>query len=211
MARNAKNRQKKLAKKKKKRSIKKKIINIRKNLSGNAASYSQFPVYECLIPSGLFDIGIGSILFARRLPNGSIAVSTFLVDVYCLGVKNALFHVISQFEYEGGFKDGIVDLKEDPIEIHPSCAKKIIVGAVSYAKNLGFSPHSDYRKASGLFSGIESKACPEKYEYGKDGKPFYVRGPRESISQANKIIEKLAKKCGEENFDYLVMNEDDIF
>jgi len=213
MASNAKNRQKKLAKKKKKRSLKKKIINITKNLSGNASSYSQFPIYECLVPSSLFETGIGNMLFTRRLPNGSIAVSAFVVDVQCLGVKNALFHVMSKSEYEGKFKSGMIDANEGSIEkIHPTCAKKIITGAISYAKNLGFPPHSDYRKASGIFAGIESKACPEKYEYGKNGKPFYVRGPNESVSQANKIVEKLIKKCGKENFDYLIMlDEDSLF
>ena len=213
MASNSKNRQKKLAKKKKKRSIKKKILNIAKNLSGNSSSYSQFPIYECLAPSSLFETGIGNILFTRHLPNGSIAVSAFVVDVHCLGVKNALFNVMSKSEYEGKFKSGMIDANEGNIEkIHPTCAKKIITGAISYAKNLGFSPHPDYHKASGIFAGIESKACPEKYEYGKDGKPFYVRGPNESIPQANNIVEKLTKKCGEGNFIYVIMlDEDSLF
>jgi len=212
MASNQKSRQKKLAKKKKKRSIKKKILNISKNIGNNASSYSQFPIYECLVPSSLFETGIGNILFTRRLPNGSIAVSAFVVDVYCLGVKNALFHAMSESLYEGEFKTGIINADESEIEnIHPTCAKKLITGAVSYAKNLGFLPHADYRKASGIFSGVESNACPEKYEYGKDGKPFYVRGPNESTAQANKITEKLAKKCGEGNFDYLIMLDEDNF
>ena len=213
MASNPKNRQKKLAKKKKKRSLKKKLINITKNISSNASSYSQFPIYECLAPSSLFETGIGNMLLTRRLPNGSIAVSAFVVDVQCLGVKNALFHVMSKSEYEGKFKSGMLEANEGNIEkIHPACAKKIIMGAVNYAKNLGFLPHSDYRKASGIFAGIESKACPEKYEYGKDGKPFYMRGPNESVPQAKKIVEKLAKKCGEGNFEYAVMlDEDGLF
>lgn len=210
MASNPKNRQKKLAKKKKKRSIKKKLINITKNLSGNSSNYSQLPIYECLAPSSLFETGIGNILFTRRLLNGSIAVSAFLVDVQSLGVKNALFRVMSKSEYEGNFKSDMIDVDEGTIEkIHPTCAKKIIMGAISYAKNLGFSPHSDYHKASGIFSDIESQACSEKYEYGKDGKPFYMRGPNETISQANKIVEKLAKSCGEGNFDYIIMLDED--
>lgn len=210
MASNPKNRQKKLAKNKKKRSLKKKIINMTKNLSTNALNYSQYPIHECLAPTSLFETGIGSILFARYLPNGSIAVSAFVVDVHCLGVKNALFYVMSRAKYEDEFKEGVIKANEDSTEkIHPSCAKKIITGAVNYAKNLGFPPHLDYPKASGIFSGVDSKACPEKYEYGKDGKPFYVRGPNESVPQANKIVNNLFKKCGEGNFDYIVMLDED--
>jgi hypothetical protein len=44
-----------------------------------------------------------------------------------------------------------------------------------------------------------------KYVYGKEGKPYYMRGPHESMNDAKNIIEKLGKKCGELGFDYVVM------
>ncbi len=212
MASNPKNRQKKLAKKKKKRSLKKKILNAAKNLSSNGASYSQYPVYECLAPGSLFETGLGAVAFTRALPNGGIAVSLFLVDVYCLGVKNAMFQVMSKFDYQDRIKNGLLENDDDLEKIHPACARKIITGAVHYAKNLGLSPHPDYRKAIGLFSGIDSTACPEKYEYGKDGKPFYVQGPHETIAQSRKIVNKLIEKCGKGNFEYMIMiDEDGLF
>jgi hypothetical protein len=32
-----------------------------------------------------------------------------------------------------------------------------------------------------------------KYVYGKEGKPYYMRGPHESMNDAKNIIEKLGK------------------
>lgn len=213
MASNQKNRQKKLAKKKKKRNLRIKALNSAKNISSNASSYTQFPIHECLVPSNLFESGLGNIVITRRLSNGSIAVSAFIVDVQCLGVKNALFHVMTRPEYENKFKGDMIESHQGMIEnIHPTCAKKIINGSVLYAKQFGFSPHPDYFKSIGIFGDIDSSGCPEKYEYGREGKPFYVRGPNESMLQAKNIVDKLTKKCGEGNFDYMIMvDEQSIF
>ena len=67
MVSNPQNRQKKLAKQKKKRSLRKKILNTTKNISNNASSYAQFPIHECLIPTNLFESGLGNIVITRRL------------------------------------------------------------------------------------------------------------------------------------------------
>ena len=48
------------------------------------------------------------------------------------------------------------------------------------------------------------KVCPEKYTFGKDGKPFYINGPNETSVQSQQIINQLSKKCGEGNFDFMM-------
>ncbi len=30
--------------------------------------------------------------------------------------------------------------------------------------------------------------------YGKDGKPFYIKGPNESVNQAKRIVDTLSKR-----------------
>src|SRR5437879_6588829 len=57
------------------------------------------PVYECLVPENLFELGIGNVVFSRELPGGDIAVVVFLLDVFCLGVKDTLFKVVPEDEY----------------------------------------------------------------------------------------------------------------
>jgi hypothetical protein len=89
--------------------------------------------------------------------------------------------------------------------------KKLIEGAIHYAEELGFSPHRDYHNAKNIFGDIDPSVCPVKYTYGKDGKPFYIRGPNESSSQASKIVDQLHTRCGEGNYNYLVTLGEDIF
>ncbi|MCD4652600.1 hypothetical protein K8T06_01550, partial [bacterium] len=126
---------------------------------------------------------------------------------YCLGVKNALFKVVSESEYEKTLKPQLMHIDDDQSfeKIDSACARKLVEGAVSYAKELGFSPHKDYRSVKKIFGNIDSDACPTNYIYGKDGKPYYVRGPNESEIQAKRIINQLQEKCGEGNYDYLSM------
>ena len=76
-------------------------------------------------------------------------------------------------------------------------------------KELGFYPHRDYKDAKGIFGDIDSNACPIMYTYGNEGKPFYIKGPNESIVQAERIVDKLNKRCGEGNYDYLMKLDED--
>jgi hypothetical protein len=206
MALSEKQRQKKVERRSKKRKQNQKSFSASLLLGSDAASYARFPLYECLAPSGLFDIGIGSLIVARDALDGNVALSSFLVDVYCLGVKDAMFTLVDKLEYERSIKDRFMESQpgQHYERVHGACAKKLIEGAVSYAEGWGFSPHRDYHKARKLFGDVDSMACPVKYTYGSNGKPFYIRGPSESHAKAQMIIERLHRLCGEGGYRYLI-------
>jgi len=213
MAINAKQRQKKLEKKNKKRKLAKKVSTTSVPSKVKAANYAKFPIHECLVPSSLFELGIGNVVVVRRTQEeGVIAITAFVVDVYCLGVKNAFFKLSSEFEYENTIKPKLIEVRQDNFfeKVHLACARKLIEGSIYYAKELGFSPHRDYKDAKGIFGDIEGNACPVEYLYGNEGKPFYIRGPNESTDQAKRIIDQLHKVCGEGRYDYLAMLDEDI-
>ena len=210
MAFSEKQKQKKLTKKKQKRKAHTKGLNQNLAAMDKAKSYSKYPIHECLIPSNLFESGLGTAIVTRRTLEGDIAICAFIVDVFCLGVKNALFKVVSENEYEHSLKPQIIE-SNNGIEfekIHQTCARKLIEGAVQYANNLGFNSHPDYKNTKNIFGDIDSSACPVKFVYGKEGKPYYMRGPNESMNDSKKIIDKLSKKCGEDGFDYVVIMDE---
>lgn len=193
-------RQKKLAKKAAERKAR---HAERKSLStgGFAAVAARFPIGDCLVPNSLFKEGIGHVMLTRLLPHGEIAVAGFLVDTYCLGVKSALYRVISPAEYD--YYRGQIEAHTPLERVHPSCLRKLVEGAVRYARDLGFPPHPDYARAAQLFGDIDAAACPVRYAYGKDGQPFYVSGPNESAAQSRKIIDTLARRLGPDGFHYM--------
>ena len=107
-------------------------------------------------------------------------------------------------EYEQRIKARMFSTGDRNFEkLHQTCAKKLLDGVVDFAKELGFAPHPDYKNAYELFGNIDAGACPVKYTYGKNGKPFYMNGPYESPADIERIINTLTKKCGPDGFHTL--------
>jgi len=207
MALDARKRQQKLAKKAAKR---KAVVATKKSLgeAGGLVSHMRHimpnanaPIHECLIPESLFDMGIGNVIVSRKLPNGFIGAAFFLVDVFCLGVKDAFYDVMSPAEYD----EKLASLQHETFRaLHPTCARKLVEGAEAYARDLGFQPHPDYQIARRIFGDLDATACPTRYTFGKDGKPFFMSGPYDTPARCRKIIDTLTGRCGPEGFHYTV-------
>ena len=206
MALDARKRQQKLAKKTAKR--KAALVTRSGPGQGNVARVqprqvalaAQSPVHECLTIDKLFELGIGPVILSRALPNARIGAAFFLLDVYCLGVKNAFFAVMSPAEY----REQVLNTPGGRLlKITPACGRKLVEAAEAYARNLGFSPHPDYRLAHSIFGEIDATACLEQFTFGKDGKPFFVSGPSDTPARCQRIIQTLTQRCGPDGFHYL--------
>jgi hypothetical protein len=208
MALDEKRRQKKLARKaaKRKRALKGRNPGTSGGSGQSAerlmAQAAASPIHECLVPAGLFDLGIGSVIVGRRMPNGEIGFGVFLIDVFCLGVKDAFFSVRPRDEYDF-FAEKIRE-KEDLRPEEPACAVKLIKGAEAYARDLGLNAHPDYAFARSIFADIDPAACSREFTFGRDGKPLYVSGPHETETDSRRIIDILSKKLGPGGFHYVV-------
>lgn len=152
----------------------------------------------------LFENGLGYVLVSRFKAGGAVVeTGVFMVDAWCLGVKDCFFTEQSKFGYEEKVVQRISD--RYPLKkVEPAYARKLVEDAVAYAYHLGFSPHRDYKKACRVFGGIDAGTCTESFTFGKDGKPCYVRGPNETQEQAEKIIAHLQRVCGEDNYHFLM-------
>jgi hypothetical protein len=170
---------------------------------GQATPTANAPIHECLVPAGLFEKGLGNLVFSRTLENGHIALSVFLVDAFCLGVKNAFFTIVTRHEYAMRVRNWSSAEGLQPIK--PECFRKLVEGAVAYARELGFRPHADYAEASQIFGNVEAATCSEQFEYGHNGKPFYMSGPNETRSQARNIVKQLERQFGPDGFEFIMM------
>lgn len=196
-------RQKKLERKRQKRKEKKRKASMMDSglMTISPAKASEAPVYECIVPDSTFEVGIGNLMFSRSLGGGRLAVSVFLVDIYCLGVKDALYTISAEPQYAHQLS------RMDDVglqRVDPCCFRKLVEGAVAYASDLGFEPHRDYARAKRIFGDVDAAGCPESFQYGDRGKPHYVRGPSESESDAKRIIEQLRRRVGEGNYHFTV-------
>lgn len=147
------------------------------------------PIHECLVSKDLEEDGIGNVLFSRKMLNGQIALGSFLIDIHCLGVKDSFFRVISEHEYKH-FISNSPSIMEN---IHPSCARKLIEGAVEFANKYGIAPDKEYKTVKFIFGDFDSNVCPSSYEYGKNGEPFFIPGPYDDAKRINEIFKKIGR------------------
>jgi hypothetical protein len=207
MANREARRQKQLAHKRQKRKAKthKTALGEAWSMARQLTLAANAPIHECWVPADLFETGIGSLAFSRSLADGRIALGMFLLDVFCLGVKNAFFAIVEPDEYVRRLS--AMPGAEGFERMHPACFRKLVEGAVAYARDLGFKPHADYAAARRIFGEVEATACPEQFAYGHAGKPFYVSGPNETPAQARAIVEQLQRRLGPGKFEYVALTE----
>jgi hypothetical protein len=161
------------------------------------------PILHCYRTSAAEAEGIANVLVSRLLPSGNVAFAVFLVDLYCLGVKNAVCDVGSRGAYESRVF-GQIFRNHDMTRMQPEAARKLVEGAVAYARDLGFAPHPDYATAKAIFGDLDPAATTETFTYGKDGKPFFISGPHDTPARCRKIVSMLTARCGAEGFHYVI-------
>ena len=212
MALNSKKLQKKRAKKAAKRKAivaakKTPMISGRLSTSPRALSLAvSSPLHECLVAKELFPAGIGTAVVSRSMPDGRIGASFFLLDVFCLGVKNAYFVAMPQEEYD--YRLDTIASNETLQPVLPSFVRKLVEETEAYARDLGFSPHPDYQDAKKIFADIDATTCTDSFTFGKNGKPFFITGPHDTPKKIEKILATLTNRCGPGGFDYMVGLQD---
>lgn len=181
---------------------KKKSEVLSTSLASRVALASTGPIARCLMPSNLFDIGIGHIILARALPSGRLGCGFFLVDAFCLGVKDAFYAELSVNELQSR-----LSAQQDMqafIETEPACARKLIRDAAAYAAELGLPAAKDTPVVETIFGDVDARGCTESFTFGKDGKPFFMSGPNDTPARIRRIMATLEKSRGTGGWDYMV-------
>jgi hypothetical protein len=94
--------------------------------------------------------GSSGVLVARQHRYDKVSVCGYLVDVHCLGVKNALGPRIMDMRDLASFNRKFLSAFDgEPVVAPLELAQHLVLGAVEYARHLGFRPHPDFAAAAG--------------------------------------------------------------
>ncbi len=161
------------------------------------------PIYECLVRSDWEETKMTTVLVARNHTNGNITVCSYLVDLFCLGVKDSMYLFnVPVHEYEE-FKER-VNREMEMTEVDYTLAHNIVYAAIEFAEEFGFKPHKDYESVTKFMLEEDTEDIELiEIECGMDGKPCYMRGPFEDDAKARKIIAQLEKNAGPGNYEYI--------
>ena len=138
-----------------------------------------------------------------RFKPAFVELGIFLVDAFCLGIKDATYAQVDHHEYESVVQTRIFRDKP-PVKMEAVCGRKLVEGALGYAARFGFAPHADYKKAARVLGGIDAAGCPQQFTFGKDGKPLFVADPHDTPERVRAILAALKHHCGEGNYHYIL-------
>lgn len=135
------------------------------------------PIGKCYIaPPDWQESGMAHVIVTRVRPSGNLVMGAFLVDTFCMGVKDAGYHenmTPSDFEgYLNNYKRGM-GLEE----ISYNEAHNIIYGAMAFAKEGGIKPVKEFDPAGYILEEDTEDIPLIEYNFGKNGKHFLVVNP----------------------------------
>lgn len=135
------------------------------------------PIGKCYIaPPNWQESGMAHVIVTRVRPSGNLVMGAFLVDTFCLGVKDAGYHENmppSDFEgYLNNYKKGM-GLEE----ISYNEAHNIIYGAIAFAEEGGIKPTKEFDPAGYILEEDTDEIPLIEYDFGKNGKHFLVVNP----------------------------------
>lgn len=160
-----------------------------------------YPIESCWVQQGWDESGLAVVVVARRQPSGDLVFGNYLVDYYCLGLKDTYCNAdIPPGRFRHEFMPQIFG-SGAPVSISPALAHEIVYGGIEYAAQFGFRPHRDFKLSQHVLDPPEAHPRTGMVEFGKDGEPFYVSGPYDN---ADAIIRQLTRTAGEGNFHFLM-------
>lgn len=127
--------------------------------------------YICKVHQDWETLGISPVYVVKKISDNSYALVNYLVDFWCLGVKDVFFKVGVTRERLNISLDnqaGLVDISYED-------ARSLILGAADFAASLGIAPHKSWNGFPSSFIEADKPYAP-KFSFGKKGAPCYVAG-----------------------------------
>ena len=163
----------------------------------------QLPVYKCLVNEDWEEEKMANVMVLRSHVNGHVSGSNFLVDLLCLGVKDATWFFNTD-------PDELTKLAEnaDPpmVEIPYPLAHNIVYAGLEFAAEYDIKPHADFAIARYVLEDDDDSIELIDIETGEDGVPHLMERHPGQYADAHR---KLMKNAGPGNFKISLVFENE--
>jgi hypothetical protein len=170
------------------------------SLSARVLRAARMPIQHCSLTESLFDGGMGTLVLARGATPYHVTLSAFLLDVFCLGIKNVTFESVEREVFEM-YMDA-TDTAAPMAAADPSYARKLLRDLAMWSRSIGFAPHRDFAAVEQIFGDVNAGASGAVFQFGRGGKPFYIPGPNDTASLVQRRIDHLKKTLGDGGFGF---------
>ncbi len=158
------------------------------------------PIGTCYATEEIPHSGIIYVVVTRRHTGGRVSAALFMVDVYCLGVKESFYRLW----LEDDELEELLELPTDLIEFRECSyeeAHNRIYGAIAFAEEAGIKPDKSFQLTKYLLEEDTDDIPLIEYDYGHNGKHFLICDTK---LEASRYLPILRKTLGEDRFDYLI-------
>lgn len=129
------------------------------------------PIYKCYITPHWAEAGEAHIIVARKNQRGDLVVGSYLVDTFCLGLKDTYWNIIGEADLKSHVEDS--DMFEETT--YP-VVHNLILGAIEFAEEAGIEPAPGFELTQYILAEDTDDIELIEYEYGYKGKHHLVIG-----------------------------------
>ena len=151
----------------------------------------------CYVSDDMTEYGEGSVIVTRRHTGGRVSVAMYLVDTYCIGVKDSLFRLRLEEEELEEMLDRAPSIRECSYEE----AHNWVYGAIAWAEEAGIEPDKSFAVTKYMLEEDTDDIPLIEYEFGRDGKHFLMAN---NNLEASRYLPLLKKNLGEGNFTFTI-------
>jgi hypothetical protein len=170
------------------------------SLPARVLRVAQAPIQHCFLTETLFDGGIGTLVLARGATPHCVALGSFLLDVFCLGIKDVMFELMEGEAFDL-YMDAM-DMAAPMVPVDPNRARRLMRELAAWSQSIGFAPHRDFVAVEGIFGDVGADTSDIAFPFGRDGKPFYIPGPTDTGPLIRRRIERLRQCVGDDGFGF---------
>jgi hypothetical protein len=175
---------------------------------------AKMPVLKCLLAPNLFEAGIGAAVLIRGVSREEQHVGTFMLDTFCLGVKDSFFRVLDRQDADAMMASLQAADAVEPVD--PSEVRKLLHDLVAWAGANGFPPHKHYVLIETLFGDVVPADTDFTPRFGRDGKVVYMPGPLETAAEIRRRTVMVQSRFGAAavdmgvlSFGHMIEDDDD--
>ena len=159
---------------------------------------------KCFVSRDITAYGIGHVVVSRLHKTGKVSAAFFLVDIYCVGVRESFYRLhLDEYEFEK-----YIDLmrNENIQECSYEEAHNWIYGAINFAIVAGIQPDKSFDLTQYMLEEDTDEVPLIEYEFGRNGKHFLVA---KNKLEASRYLPFMKANLGD-NFDVLIDDLDDF-
>lgn len=156
------------------------------------------PTGKCYLNEDWEKRGEAVAIVTRCHPKGTLTAGIFLLDTFCLGLKDSFF----RFSVEPHELDSFIDtsFREIPMkETDYVTVHNLIYGAIEFAEEAGILPDKSFELTNYILSPDTEDIPLMQFDFGKDGRHLLIANDRVELDY---YLPKLKKYLGD-NFRYV--------